>query len=167
MFPFETERLRIEELSIKDADFVFALLNSPTWLKFIGDRNISDIEKAKAYIKDYYLEGYKKNGYGSYKIILKEVEKPIGMCGFYKRDYLDSVDIGYAILPQFEGKGFTSEAALMLLKYGQTQLNLNPIYAITSQKNLKSQHLLNKIGLIKKGTLKIEAETKEVLLYST
>jgi len=57
---FETERLRVEKISIKDADFVFALLNSPTWLKFIGDRNISTIEKAEAYIKENYLEGYKK-----------------------------------------------------------------------------------------------------------
>jgi RimJ/RimL family protein N-acetyltransferase len=35
----ETERLILRELDIQDAQFMFQLLNSPGWIKYIGDRS--------------------------------------------------------------------------------------------------------------------------------
>lgn len=143
---FQTERLKMEKLSIEDAEFIFTLLNSPTWLKYIGDRNIHDIETAKSYIVNQYIKEYEQKNYGTYKIVLKETKEPIGVCGFYKRDYLENLDVGYALLPQHEGLGYAFEAISSILEYGKHVLKLDLIYAITSANNHKSQALLDKLN---------------------
>lgn len=167
MFLIATERLLVQRAELSDAPFILELLNSPTWLEFIGDRGITSLEKAEKYIQESLTSAYEENGHGLFKVCLKTDRTPIGLCGFLKRDYLESVDIGYALLPEFEGRGYAYEAANAVLDYGQTTLNLNPILAITAQKNKKSQKLLVKIGLKKKGLLQIAGDPNEVLLYST
>ncbi|EAR02722.1 GNAT family N-acetyltransferase [Maribacter sp. HTCC2170] len=167
MLLIKTDRIIVQRAVLSDAPFIFELLNSPTWLEFIGDRGISNLKKAERYIQESLIDSLDKNGYGLLKVCLKLNETPIGLCGFLKRDYLESVDIGYAILPAFEGKGYAHEAAQAVIDYGQKELGLSPILAITSQKNKKSQNLLSKIGLNKKGLIKIDGDIKEALLYST
>jgi len=167
MVPIKTERLLIDEARIQDAPFIYELLNSPTWIEFIGDRGITNIKNAERYIKGSLIDNYKKNGYGLFKVVLKSTSTPIGLCGFLKRDYLDSIDIGYALLPEFEGKGYAYEAAKQLLAYAHTNLKDQKILAITSPENKRSQRLLDKLGMFKKGLISMDGEDKEVLLYST
>ena len=40
---FETDRLILKPTSEEDAEFIFELLNTPKWLKYIGDRNVKSI----------------------------------------------------------------------------------------------------------------------------
>lgn len=166
MKAIETKRLLIEVVELEDSPFIFKLLNSPTWIQFIGDRGVKTIEDAENYIQKSLLASYAKNGFGLYKVSLKVTKEPIGLCGFLQRDYLESVDIGFAILPAYEGKGYAFEAAQALMDYGISTLKFKAILAITSQNNTRSQKLLNKIGLLKKGTIKPSGEEPEVLLYS-
>lgn len=164
MIQLNTERLTIEKASLKDAFFFLTLFNSPNIIEFIGDKGLRTLKNSEEYIKNNIINSYETNGYGLYKMSLKENKKPIGICGFVKRNYLDSADIGFGILPEYEGKGYTFEALKAIMDYGKLILRLNPVLAITSKKNIKSQHLLNKIGLFKKSTIKPEAI--EILLYS-
>lgn len=163
----ETERLTLEEAVLDDSMFFFELLNSATWIEHIGDRGIRTEEDAKEYIQKSLLDSYKKKGYGLYKMVLKSDNKPLGICGFLKRDYLDHPDIGFAILPDHEGKGFTTEAATASMAYGMSVLKFNTIYAITTEKNTRSRHLLEKIGLKEKKVIRPDKDNKELLLYSS
>ncbi|MGW9686834.1 GNAT family N-acetyltransferase [Flagellimonas sp. 2504JD1-5] len=164
----ETERLIIAEAEIEDSKFFKNLLNSPNWLEFIGDRGVKTEKHAENYIKSSLISSYNNNGYGLYKMCLKASLQPIGICGFVKRDYLDHPDIGFAILPAFEGKGYTYEACITLLKYGQQKLNLDSILGITAPENIKSQKLLTKIGLKNSGTIEPKKDNGELLLlFST
>jgi len=162
----QTDRLVVEEATLEDSSFIFELLNSPTWLEFIGDRGIKTTEEAKIYVQKSLIDSYEKNCFGLYKISLKDNSIPIGLCGFIQRDYLESVDIGYALLPTYEGNGYAFEAARAIIDYGKIKLNLNPILAITSEENIKSQKLLHKLGLFKKGTLNPKGSEADVLLFS-
>ncbi len=162
----ETNRLVIEQASINDASFFYRLLNSPTWLEHIGDRGIRSEEDAQSYIEDNFINAYQEVGYGLFKMVLKDESIPIGVCGFIKRDYLTSVDIGFAILPEYERQGYTLEAVQALMNYGRTVLKLNPILAITTDTNSKSRALLAKIGLREKGTVKSNNSETEFVLYS-
>ncbi len=164
MSMLETERLLICKADKGDADFFFELLNSPNWVQFIGDRGIKSKKDAIIYIEKSLIYSYKTNGYGLYKMISKMENKPIGICGFIKRDYLEHVDIGFAILPEYEGKGFTYEAAKKTIEYGTSTLKLHPILGITTAKNTKSRNLLQKIGLVQVDT--IVHDDDELLLYS-
>tara|TARA_R110002050_G_scaffold56512_3_gene127142 strand:- start:104037 stop:104540 length:504 start_codon:yes stop_codon:yes gene_type:complete len=161
-----TERLILEKVVLEDAVFFIKLLNSPNWIKFIGDRRIKTIKESIAYIENSLMSSYQQNGYGLYKMCLRDSREPIGICGFIKRDYLENADIGFAILPEFEGKGYTYEAASATLVYGKTELKLEKILALTTEENKKSRYLLSKIGLTKIGSVKPNKGTVEFLLFS-
>ena len=77
---------------------------------------------------------------------LKDSQVSIGICGLLKRDYLDDIDIGFAFLPRFRGKGYAVEAASAVIDYGKQSLALSRIVAITQPNNVKSIKLLNKLG---------------------
>ncbi|MEM7484879.1 MAG: GNAT family N-acetyltransferase [Bacteroidota bacterium] len=162
-----TKRLILCEANLKDSKFFNRLLNSPNWIEFIGDKGVRTEEEARQYIQSNLIDSYQKNGFGLLKMCLQDSRKPIGICGFVKRDYLDSPDIGFAILPEYEGKGYTTEACEAIISYGKTQLNLQTILGITTFENSKSRNLLTKIGLFEIGKIQPEKNKKELLLFST
>ncbi len=167
MHILETKRLILDKASLTDAGFFHALMNSKTWLEFIGDRGIKSELEAAEYIQNSLIDSYDRNGYGLYKMALKEDKVLIGICGFVKHDYLDHPDIGFAMLPTYEGQGFMLEAAKACMVYGIESLGLNPILAVTTSENTRSKHLLKKIGLHAIGNIKPPKLDKEFLLYST
>jgi RimJ/RimL family protein N-acetyltransferase len=155
----ETQRLYIRWLDTDDADFVFELLNSPSWIQFIGDRGIRTIEDARNYILNGPMDAYSKLGFGLYAVELKNSSTAIGICGLLKRDSLDDVDIGYAFLSRFWGQGYAYEAAHAIVEYGRTQLQLNRLVAITSVDNSSSVRLLDKLGFRFEGMIQHGSDT--------
>ena len=160
-----TPRLFLRQFNEGDAPFLLELLNSPGWIENIGDRNIKTLHAAEQYLEENYLGSYEKQGFGFYVIERKTDEKPLGMCGLIKREELEDVDIGFALLPQFVKKGYGFEAASATIKYAQEELNLSKIVAITIAKNKNSQHLLEKIGLSFEKMIPFKGET--LMLFST
>ena len=162
----QTKRLALSEATVDDAHFFMELMNSSNWLPHIGDRGIDDIKKAESYIEDSLLNSYRKNGFGLYKVLLKPLLEPVGICGFVKRDYLEHPDIGFAILPKFEGKGYMSEAALATISYGFEVLKFQTILAVTTEENQGSKKILDKIGLEYVKRIEEKKDRPEFLLYS-
>jgi len=143
----ETERLILREFDTGDAEFIVELLNSPGWLKFIGNKRVKTLEDARAYIENGPIKSYAENGFGLSMVELKFVGVPVGMCGLVNRDTLDDVDIGFAMLPEFAGTGYGFEIAAATLEYAKTSVGLNRVVAITLEHNRASIALLEKIGL--------------------
>ncbi|MBU2996276.1 GNAT family N-acetyltransferase [Cellulophaga baltica] len=162
---FETERLILKPTSEDDATFIFHLFNTPNWLKFIGDRNITSVDKAKEYINEKMVPQLKRLGYSSYTIITKQDNLKIGSCGLYDREGVEGIDIGFAFLPEYEKKGFAFEASKRLKDAAFNDLGIEVISAITTKDNLPSQRLLEKLGLKLYGTTKLPNDEKELSLY--
>ncbi|HQZ95445.1 MAG TPA: GNAT family N-acetyltransferase [Pyrinomonadaceae bacterium] len=142
----QTERLNIRELnSASDAEFICALLNSPKFIKYIGDRGVRSGWEAADFIENRYRTSYRDHGYGLYAVELKD-GTPIGICGFVRRDTLPGPDIGFAFLPEFEHQGFGYESAAAMMKYGRDTFEFTTVYAITSPDNDASGSLLEKLG---------------------
>lgn len=161
----ETARLDIRRFTIDDAPFVYRLLNSPTWLTYIGDRNIRGLHDARNYIINGPQASYDQYGFGLYLIALKEDKTPIGMTGLIKRDGLDDVDIGFAFLPDYTGKGYAYEAANAVKEYALTTLKLPRVAAITTQKNVHAIALLNKIGLHHERMIQLPGSTAQFMYF--
>lgn len=162
-----TERTNLRLIEISDSDFILKLVNTPKWIKFIGDKNIKTKSNAEDYIKNGPLKSYKDFGFGLWLISLKETNTPIGICGLLKRAYLDNPDIGFALLPEFEANGYGYEAALATLAFAQKKLFLNTILAIVTKENTKSRNLLKKIGMKEISTIQLNNNQDELLLYAT
>lgn len=161
----ETERLILREIIEADAEFVLDLLNQPSFIKYIGDRNVRTPEQAREFIENRYRASYAEHGFGLYTVELKEINAPIGICGFVKRDNLPEADIGFAFLPQFERKGYAFESASAVLEYGRKTLKLGRVLAITSTDNESSGRLLEKLGFEFEGSIKNNDE--QLKLFSS
>ncbi|MEJ8804233.1 GNAT family N-acetyltransferase [Pontibacter sp. H249] len=162
----ETERLKLREFTIHDTGFIIELLNSPGWLQFIGDKGIKTEEQAKAYLENGPLKSYRHNGFGLFLVETKENSQAIGMCGIIRRDNLENPDIGFALLPAYNGKGYAYEIASATLAYAHNQLALRKISAITLPNNIRSIQLLEKLGLSYLETIILPGSEEELLLYS-
>ncbi len=163
---FETERLKIRPTTEIDASFIYELINTPKWIKYVGDRNIHSIDKAKEYIQQKMLPQLEKLGYSNYTVIRKSDEEKVGTCGLYNREGLAGIDIGFAFLPQFEKKGYAFESVNKLLEVAINDFKIKKISAITIKTNIASQKLLTKIGLTFKEHIRIPNDEEELLLYA-
>ncbi len=163
----ETERLLISKVSLQDAPFFVELMNTPHWLKYIGDRNIRSVKDAEANLKNGILKSYKDNGFGFYKVLLKaENNRTIGTAGLIKREQLDDVDVGFGFLPEYEGKGFGFEASVEIMKLAKSEFKLKKVVAITNPDNHNSIKLLEKLGLVFEKRVNPFEEDKELLLFA-
>jgi RimJ/RimL family protein N-acetyltransferase len=153
-------------MSTEDAEFILGLLNEPSWVRFIGDKGVRTLEDARDYILKGPVEMYARLGFGLYIVELKEGSTPIGICGLIKRDFLDDVDIGFAFLPNYWGKGYAYESASAVMAYGNGVLGLKRIVAITNSDNHSSARLLEKLGLRFEQMVRFPGEEQEVRLFA-
>jgi RimJ/RimL family protein N-acetyltransferase len=167
MAALSTQRLRLRHLDAGDAPFMLDLLNDPSFIANIGDRGVRAVEDAARYIQDRMIPSYARYGYGLYLVELTATGAAIGICGLVRRDYLDDPDIGFAFLPQFLGQGFALEAAAAVSVHAFEALRLPRLLAIVSPSNVRSIHLLEKIGLRFERMITPPGETGEVRLYTS
>lgn len=163
---YTTERLVLKPTNIEDAPFILELLNTPSWHKYIGDRNVYTVEDAEIYIRERMLPQYDRLGYGNYTLRIKETKTPIGTCGLYDREGLDGVDIGFALLPAYERQGFGYEAAKFIMDLGFNIFGLTRIQAITVTNNYPSQKLIEKLGLRFIKNISLPDDDEELMLYA-
>jgi ribosomal-protein-alanine N-acetyltransferase len=66
----ETERLILRELTFDDAPFILTLLNDPSFLRYINDKNVRNLEDARQYMLNGPMASYARNGFGLYLVEL-------------------------------------------------------------------------------------------------
>lgn len=160
----ETDRLLLRELNLGDVPFILSLLNSPGWLKYIGDRGVKNEEQAKDYLLKGPLKSYKENGFGLYLVEERISNLPIGLCGLLKRETLENPDLGFAFLSDYMGKGFALEAANAVLEYTKSELKMPTILAIVLPNNQPSIKLLEKLGFQYQKTIQVK-EGEDLSLF--
>ena len=161
----DTERLILRRFTVADAQFILALVNEPSFVRYIGDKKIRSLEDARQYILSGPVASYKRHGFGLCLVELRESHAPIGMCGLLKREELPEPDIGFALLPEFWNKGFAFEAASAVLQDARERLGLKRILAITSLDNEASIKLLERLGFRFDRIAKLAADLEQVKLF--
>jgi RimJ/RimL family protein N-acetyltransferase len=162
----ETERLSLRRLSADDAEFIFELVNQPSFIKNIGDRGVRTKADAVAYIQNGPVASYERFGFGLNLVELKESGTAIGICGLLKRDSLPDVDIGFAFLPEFWSRGYAVESAAAIMDHGRSVLGLGRIVAITAPENLGSIKVLEKIGFKFERMMRLSEGQPEIKLFA-
>jgi RimJ/RimL family protein N-acetyltransferase len=152
--PLETERLIIRRFALSDASFILKLLNQKSFIDNIRDSNVRSLSDAESYLERSCFVPYEKFGFGLSCVCLQD-GTPIGMNGLIKRDTIPDIDIGFAFLDQFMGRGYAFESSMAVLGTGFGELNLKRIAAITSPKNQSSINLLEKLGFTFEKTIEI------------
>lgn len=161
----ETARLRLRRITLDDADLMLAVWTDPAFVSNVGDRGVRTIADAKEAIQAGALKLYADYGYGPYAMVTQAGGEKIGICGLFKRDNLDHPDIGFAVLPDFCGKGFAGEAACAVLAHARDDLELEALTAIVSPGNAPSIGLIEKLGLAFVEMITMPGDDEEICLY--
>jgi len=161
----ETPRLRLRTVTPDDAAFYMELVNDPSWIANIGQRNIHTLEAARAALATGPMAQFRQHGYCLYILERLSDGALVGMGGLVRRDSLPGPDIGYAVRPAYWGQGYAYEAAAAIMRHAQHVLRLPTVYGITSQKNQASINLLNKLGLHFERFSRLPPEGRETNIY--
>ena len=158
-----TERLLLREFKLNDTDFIIKLLNSEGWLRNIGERHVHDPLQAQQFIEQRLKLSYTENGFGFFAVLLKGEDVPMGICGLVKRPGLENIDIGYAFLAEYFGKGYAYEACRAVMGFAKDTLGLKVLDAISISQNAASIRLLEKLEFVFERNILLNEE--ELMLY--
>ena len=155
-----TQRLTIERIAVNEGDFIARLVNTPGWLKYIGERNVKSGEDGQAYIQRIVASPHVRY----WVVYLKDPRVPAGVVTLIKRDYLEHWDIGFAFLPEHNGKGYARESAECILDELFAGDEHHVIQAVTVPHNAGSIRLLERMGF--QFDKEIEHEKEKLSLYA-
>ena len=166
MIHIQTDRLTLRQFDLSDAEFILELLNDPSFIQNIGDRNVRTLADAEKYLENGAMASYVKNGFGLLAVTLTETGETLGMCGLIKRDALEDVDIGYAFLPKFWSQGYAIESAQGVMKFAKEVITLKRVVAIVDPANAGSVRVLEKLGMKFERLMKLSEDDIELKLFS-
>jgi [ribosomal protein S5]-alanine N-acetyltransferase len=161
----ETPRLSLRRLEFDDAPFLVGLLNQPSFLANIGDRGVRNIDDAHRYLREGPMAMYERFGFGLWLLARKPDAAAIGMCGLLRRDTLPDVDVGYALLPEYWGRGYAFEAVDATLRHAAAKFGLRRVIAVVSEGNSASIRVLEKAGMRFERMVSMRTGEPDVRLY--
>ena len=163
--PLHPERLTLRLLDDGDAEFMLELLNDADFLSQIGDRGVRTLEDARRYLAEGPLAGYARDGFGMWAVVTRHHGVRLGICGLVRREGLDAVDIGYAFLPDWRGKGYALEASQAVMALAREFFGLRRILAITALDNTASIRMLERLGFGFERTIRLR-DNEELRLFA-
>lgn len=148
----QTERLILRQWCEEDVE-PFAKLNADPHVMEYFPATLSS-EESDAMMKRMQAK-IEERGWGWWAVSLVANNKFIGFIGLGSLEQITfpahfsppAVEIGWRLDPLFWGKGYATEGALACLKYGFEKLHLNEIIAFTALQNLRSQAVMERIGM--------------------
>lgn len=90
--------------------------------------------------------------YAPWAMTLKDTQEYVGDLGFKGPVKKHAVEIGYGVLPEYEGQGYTTEAVQAMTQWAFQQKDVVFVEAETDPENKASQRVLEKCGFAPDGT---------------
>ncbi len=153
-FPvLKTERLTLRQLSINDDKEIFALRSDKEVNKYLGREPSNTIEDARKFIHKM-AEVVRQNEGIYWAITLSNNDKLAGtICLFNFSNENARAEIGYELLPAFQGQGIMQEATSKVIAFGLDVIGLKAIEAYTHLENKNSSKLLEKYNFKKQENI--------------
>lgn len=156
-----TARTILRNYETEDWERVHVYGSDPNFSKydFWGPNTLEDTHK---FVADMVQQSQSNPRYQfDFAVCLKENGLLIGGCGLRRETELSQIaNLGWAINPEFQGKGFATEAAKALLEFGFQTLKLSVIYATCDTRNTASYKVMEKLGMKRVGFIKGTKEVK-------
>ena len=144
-----TERLTLRQVSLDDQKAIFALRSDPKINQFLGRALCKTNDDAINFINQVN-ENIEKGGAYYWAITLTEAKTLVGtICLFDFSSENNSCEIGYELMPEFQGQGIMKEAAQVVIDFVFQTLKLKKILAFTHRENQHSTNLLSKFNFVK------------------
>ncbi len=147
-----TDRCILRELSIEDADSLYAICVKPEISSHLEEFTadlIIEQEKLNAYIKNIYPF----YGFGLWGVYLKDENRLIGRCGIEVKELEKETvyELGYLIDPDYQRNGYGREIVAATIEYCLNKLAIPRITAFIATENIPSLQLAKSVGMHKVG----------------
>lgn len=144
----KTERLRLRQLKDEDYELFFTMSENPLVSEYLPP--FPDKEASDCFL-DYLRENFEARGWGFWAIERKDDKKFMGIVGLHKPGpefgVRPCIEIGWRLAPEFWGKGYVTEAAREVLRFGFIEIGLHEIVSFTALGNTRSIAVMERIGM--------------------
>lgn len=154
----ETERLILRAVSLEDVEDMFEYASDEETVLDVTFPAHDSIEATKLSIETVFLDRPLRGNPEAFAIVLKENNKMIGTCDFFKGYGSDTYEMGYILNKKYWRQGYMFEAAQAVLKFAFESFGVRRMMIRHLSENVKSE------GLIKKLGFKFEGELRKLLL---
>ena len=146
-FPvLSTSRLTLRQLTFEDENEIFAIRSNEEIAKYIGRSLYTNQIEARNFINKIN-SAVDKNESVYWVIAFKDDPKIIGtICLWNFSDDKFTAEVGFELLPDYQGKGIMSEALESVLNYGFNTIKLKSIEGEVDPYNEKSINLMKRYG---------------------
>jgi RimJ/RimL family protein N-acetyltransferase len=144
---FETERLRFATWSRDDWKEFGTLASDPLVVRYVSARGEPWSDERVQEFVNRQMEHWEKHRICLWKLLPKENDELIGICGLQHLPEGPDVEIGWWLAPSHWGKGIATEAATQALAYGFDVCNFERIVAIAQSVNLDSLRVMDRLGM--------------------
>jgi RimJ/RimL family protein N-acetyltransferase len=146
----ETARLGLRRFTPDDRNWLRDLYADPEVTRYLG--GVQSAEAVDGMLRARILDYYEANpGLG----IWMTIERATGArVGFHLLNNIQGeliIQVGFTLAKPAWGRGFGTEMAEAVLRYGFAELRLPRIVGMASRENRASQRVLEKIGLERRG----------------
>jgi RimJ/RimL family protein N-acetyltransferase len=145
-----TPRLALRRVTPDDLDWLAALYSDPDVMRYLG--GVKDRTKAEEILNTRILQYYDEHpGFGVWMTVERATGTRLG-CHLLNHIRGESiVQVGFTLEKSAWGKGFGTEMASAVLRYGFVDMKVPRIAGMASRQNHASQRVLMKIGLERRG----------------
>ncbi len=153
MFSIETERLRLRGFQPDDVPYYYALVHSDHDVMRYITGSALPIERSQAMI-ERFIRHDAEHGFSVWAVTEKSTGVIVGHGGLITLPTLVEVEVDYGFGKKYWGRGYATEVARAVLRFGLEAANLNPIYALSYPENRASQRVMQKLCMTYEGKSK-------------
>jgi len=147
-----TERLALRDLEVSDTQRIFEYRSRPE-VSCFQSWGAQSADGIQLYLRDLSkTEPGRPGSWYQIGIILRSSGELIGDCGFQVLETEPrQADVGIALAPEFQGRGYATETLRALLDYLLVALGKDRVFGSVDPRNVRSMRLLQRVGMRKEA----------------
>lgn len=138
-----TERLILRKFTEEDREALYKILKDEEVNRFLPWFPASSLTAAETFLKEHYLDSYKKESGYQYAICLKGENRPVGYIGISMEE---SYDLGYGLRKEYWNQGIVTEAGRAVIEQARKD-GIPYLTATHDVKNPASGAVMEKLGM--------------------
>ncbi|MDQ2765832.1 MAG: GNAT family N-acetyltransferase [Gemmatimonadota bacterium] len=145
-----TDRLSLRPLSLDDIEWFAAMRGDENIMRYIG--KVGAVPRAIAEERlERHLACWAERGFGMFGVRERGHETAVGWAGLQPLEGTDEIEVGYAFGKQAWGRGYATETAHAIVRWGFETLGLERIVAVAYAENTGSRRVMDKLGMTYEG----------------
>lgn len=146
----QTQRLTLRGHRLEDFEHCYAMWSNPEVTRFIGGKPSTEQQTWMRLLS--YAGHWALLGFGYWVIEETATQRFVGEIGFadFKRDIAASMkgvpELGFALAPEFHGKGYATEAVQAVLAWSEKHLSAPRTVCLIAPENAASIRVAEKCG---------------------